>query len=101
VPNGLSDHFWTYWIPILAFESLICSLALFRAFTSTMTDALTSHGDWRDGTHSARCGFAAMIPRRLAQVFTNGQRIIDVLIRDSLLYFLAYVPFIPQLVIVG
>lgn len=55
------DHFYTFWIPMLVFEFLLCFLAVFRGY----------------GSYSA------------SGTMFNGQRLFDILIRDSLIYFLA------------
>lgn len=92
VPTGLSKNFWTYWIPLLACESLLCALALFRAFAGGFSDSVQDARNPRQ-TRGRRAwrGDGGAIARRLMNVFRNGQRIVDVLIRDSILYFLVYV----------
>lgn len=86
VPLGLSDHFWVYWIPILTCESLLCALALYRAFSGALIEPLPDARD-KNGTRRGQSVFM----RRLGAIFRNGQRIVDVLIRDSILFFLVYV----------
>jgi len=61
VPHNLSDHFFVFWIPMLAFETLLCGLALFRGYQTFRS----SNGP-----------------------FASGKHIVGILIRDSLLYFL-------------
>ncbi|KAI0777610.1 hypothetical protein BD413DRAFT_467056 [Trametes elegans] len=60
VPTSLPTHFYAFWIPMLISESVLCGLALFRGFQS-----------YRPGSN----------------MFQNGKRIIEVLVRDSLFYF--------------
>ncbi|KAH9852850.1 hypothetical protein C2E23DRAFT_729979 [Lenzites betulinus] len=60
VPTQLPAHFYAFWIPMLISESILCGLALLR-------------------------GFKAYIPG--SNMFQNGKRIIQVLVRDSLFYF--------------
>ncbi|KAF9063489.1 hypothetical protein BDP27DRAFT_1367968 [Rhodocollybia butyracea] len=61
VPLQIPSYFYTFWIPILAFETLLCILALNRGFQS--------HRD--NGAP-----------------FQSGKRIIGVLIRDSVVYYI-------------
>ncbi|PPR05320.1 hypothetical protein CVT26_011579, partial [Gymnopilus dilepis] len=60
VPFGISPHFYTYWIPMLAFETLLCVLAVFRGF-----QAFRSNGS----------------------LFQRGRQLVGILVRDSLMYF--------------
>ncbi|KAI0659104.1 hypothetical protein C8Q70DRAFT_916437 [Cubamyces menziesii] len=60
VPSGLPGDFYAFWIPMLISESVLCGLALFRGFQS-----------YRPGSN----------------VFQSGRRIIEILVRDSLSYF--------------
>ncbi|KAH9846396.1 hypothetical protein C2E23DRAFT_744190 [Lenzites betulinus] len=60
VPTHLPTHFYAFWIPMLISESILCGLALLR-------------------------GFKAYSPG--SNMFQNGKRIIEVLVRDSLFYF--------------
>lgn len=93
VPTGLSKNFWTYWIPLLACESLFCALALFRAFAEGLSEhASDARNVWQTRGRRAWSGEGGAFARRLMSVFRNGQRIVDVLIRDSIIYFLVYVP---------
>ena len=64
VPSGLPGDFYAFWIPMLISESVLCGLALFRGFQS-----------YRPGSN----------------VFQSGRRIIEILVRDSLSYFVMYV----------
>jgi hypothetical protein len=61
VAYGIPSYFYTFWIPMLAFETLLCGLALYRGFQTLMQDG---------------------------QVFYSGRRLVNILIRDSVLYFL-------------
>ncbi|KAF5324331.1 hypothetical protein D9619_011315 [Psilocybe cf. subviscida] len=61
VPSGVSSHFYTFWIPMLAFESLLCTLALIRGFQ----------------TYRAK-----------GSLFHSSRQLVGILIRDSVLYFL-------------
>ncbi|PIL27461.1 hypothetical protein GSI_10610 [Ganoderma sinense ZZ0214-1] len=60
VPFGLPSNFYAFWIPMLISESVLCGLALYRGFDS-----------YRPG----------------ANVMQSGRRIIEILVRDSLSYF--------------
>ncbi|KAF9456716.1 hypothetical protein BDZ94DRAFT_1241328 [Collybia nuda] len=61
VPSGVSKHFFAFWIPILFFESLLCSLALYKGFETF---------------------------RSASSAFRSGRHLVDILVRDSVLYFL-------------
>ncbi|KAH0582250.1 hypothetical protein H2248_011895 [Termitomyces sp. 'cryptogamus'] len=46
VPENVNTHFYAFWIPILAFESLLCFLALYKGyetFRSTSPSILPGH----------------------------------------------------------
>ncbi|KAL7284254.1 hypothetical protein PYCCODRAFT_1430119 [Trametes coccinea BRFM310] len=60
MPSGLPGNFFALWIPMLVSESVLCGLALYRGFKSFMPGS---------------------------NVFQNGKRIIEILVRDSLSYF--------------
>jgi hypothetical protein len=60
-PISVSSHFFAFWIPMLAFESLLCGLALFKGFKTF---------------------------RSSASAFHSGRHLVSILIRDSVLYFL-------------
>ncbi|KAL1941654.1 hypothetical protein VTO73DRAFT_7093 [Trametes versicolor] len=60
IPSNVPAHFYAFWIPMLVSESVLCGLALVR-------------------------GFRAYTPG--SNVFQNGKRIIEILVRDSLFYF--------------
>ncbi|GBE84248.1 hypothetical protein SCP_0602260 [Sparassis crispa] len=59
VATGVSHHFWTFWVPMLVSESVLCVLALYRGFEN-----------YYGGT-----------------LFRTGKRLVEVLIRDSVFYF--------------
>ncbi len=59
-PSGIPDYFYAFWIPTIAFESLLCGLALFRGFQTFSSDG---------------------------PLFSSGRRLVSVLIRDSVFYF--------------
>ncbi|KAJ8508721.1 hypothetical protein ONZ45_g9042 [Pleurotus djamor] len=61
LPNKVGDHFFLFWIPVLCFESLLVGLALFRGFQAILSDG---------------------------SLFRSGRALVNVLIRDSVLYFL-------------
>jgi len=61
LPLNVPSWFYTFWIPTLAFESLLCGLALFRAF-----------GDFKSRS----------------TMFQSGRHIVKILIRDSVIYYL-------------
>ena len=59
-PFGLPDDFYAFWIPMLISESFLCGLAIYRGFES-----------YRPGDN----------------VVQSGRRIIEILVRDSVSYF--------------
>lgn len=61
---GVSTHFYAVWIPPLIQETLLLGLALFRGFKKFFSDA---------------------------PAFRSGHRLVEILIRDSILYFVVYV----------
>ncbi|TFK22997.1 hypothetical protein FA15DRAFT_670925 [Coprinopsis marcescibilis] len=61
VPVGVPDNFYTFWIPMLVFECLLCTLALVRGFQAFRADG---------------------------SLFRAGRDLVRILIRDSVLYFL-------------
>lgn len=61
IPNNVSTHFFAFWIPMLAFETLLCGLALIRGFQTYRSN----------GT-----------------LFQSGRQLVAILIRDSIFYFL-------------
>lgn len=62
--SGIHPSFYAFWIPMLAFETLLCLLALIRGFQ-------TFH---KEGS-----------------LFQSGRHLVHILIRDSVLYFLVWV----------
>lgn len=58
-PAGLTSLIRTFWIPILVFETLLCSLVLLRGYQSS------NSGDLK----------------------TSGNRLMHILIRDSVIYY--------------
>ncbi|KAF8886451.1 hypothetical protein CPB84DRAFT_1827077 [Gymnopilus junonius] len=73
-PNGpicagnLQPHLFAFWIPILAFEILLCYLALMHGYQKWRDHHLNGHG--------------------MVKLF-NRPRLSDILVRDSIMYFLA------------
>ena len=61
MPHGVSDKFYIFWIPMLAFEFLLCTLALIRGFQAFVSDG---------------------------SLFRRGRDLVSILLRDSVLYFL-------------
>lgn len=80
-----SKLFWTFWIPFLVSESLLCALAIFRAFSYETTSDLPPVQYNRRGKLWKR---RIANRRRIDGVFDRTNSIIAVLIRDSILYFL-------------
>jgi hypothetical protein len=72
IPLGVSPDFYIFWLPIIAFETLLGVLALVRGVQTVRSD----HGLMR-----------------------VGRDLINILIRDSVLYFLMYVPLPPHSVL--
>ncbi|KAL1687828.1 hypothetical protein GGG16DRAFT_116562 [Schizophyllum commune] len=62
VPGNVSSKFYTYWIPFLGLESLLCALALYRGFQTYRMDNAN---------------------------YTSSRLLIRILIRDSVMYYLA------------
>ncbi|KAF9447562.1 hypothetical protein P691DRAFT_706549 [Macrolepiota fuliginosa MF-IS2] len=60
-PSNISSKFFAFWIPMLVYECLLCVLALIRGFQTFRSD----------GT-----------------LFRSGRRLVAILIRDSVLYFI-------------
>jgi len=60
VPHGTPDYFYAFWVPMIVFESLLCGLALFRGLQSFLSEG---------------------------PLFLSGRKLVSVLIRDSVLYF--------------
>jgi len=65
VPFNVPRHLYAFWIPIIAFESLLCGMALYRGFQGINT---------RDGSGSG--------------LFRSGRRLVNILVRDSIIFFL-------------
>lgn len=63
IPFDVPSYLYAFWIPILAFESLLCGMALFR-------------------------GFQAFHYRQ--SVFQSGRHLVTLLLRDSIVYFLMW-----------
>ncbi|KAF8811627.1 hypothetical protein BYT27DRAFT_7183770 [Phlegmacium glaucopus] len=61
VPIDIPHRFFTFWIPTLACESFLCSLALFQGLRTFRLDG---------------------------SMFSSGRKLMRILIRDSILYFL-------------
>lgn len=66
VPFGVRRVFYIFWIPLMCFETFLFILALFKGYLS-YREAVTPH-KW------------------------YGKQILDILVRDSVLYFSMYVP---------
>lgn len=60
VVENVSDHFYAFWIPMLASESVLCGLAVYRFMQN----------------HRSR-----------STLFQTGRRLVENLIRDSVFYF--------------
>ncbi|KAI1798266.1 hypothetical protein LXA43DRAFT_1107223 [Ganoderma leucocontextum] len=63
VPFGLPGDFYAFWVPMLVSESVLCGLAIYR------------------GSYSYRPG---------ANVMQSGKRIIEILVLDSVFYFVIH-----------
>ncbi|KAJ7624339.1 hypothetical protein DFH06DRAFT_1230246 [Mycena polygramma] len=61
VPVAVPDYLFAFWIPLVLFESLLCGLALYRGLQQS---------------------------RASGSFFHSSSYLVDILIRDSLLYFL-------------
>ena len=58
IPLNVSKHFYAFWIPILAFETLLCTLAVVRVYETYRT-----------------------------QEMQRGVHLVEVLLRDSVVYY--------------
>jgi len=61
VPTNVPPYLYLLWIPTLAFEILLCGLAVFRGFRNL---------------------------RLKSSLYYSGKELLDVLLRDSVMYFL-------------
>ncbi|PPQ93546.1 LOW QUALITY PROTEIN: hypothetical protein CVT25_000286 [Psilocybe cyanescens] len=68
MPVSFSTHFYTFWIPIICFEALLCALALFRGVKISKSIGLGG-------------GSSAFL--------RSGHHLVNILFRDSLIYFIA------------
>jgi hypothetical protein len=68
--SGISPHFWAFWAPIIAFESLLCAMALYRGLKTYNVCKV-------NGTSSI-----------WSLDWKSGMKLVDVLVRDSVVYFL-------------
>ena len=66
VPLNLPGWLFTYWIPMLVSESVLCALAIYRGVQNT---------------------------RRGTTLFQTGRKLVATLIRDAVIYFVMYVLF--------
>lgn len=57
-------NFYTYWIPLLLFDSMLCTMALVRGLQEYKSERF---------------------------LFRRGRTLFEILIRDSVLFYLAYV----------
>lgn len=64
IPINVPKYLFAFWIPTLAFESLLCGMSIFR-------------------------GFQAFRYRH--SVFESGKQLVNILLRDSIIYFLMFV----------
>jgi hypothetical protein len=62
VPTNIPKYFYVFWIPVLALDALLCGLAVFRGFRNIK---------FKFSLHYSR------------------SEILDVLLRDSVVYFIA------------
>ncbi|PPQ84629.1 hypothetical protein CVT25_015725 [Psilocybe cyanescens] len=69
MPVSTWTHFYTFWIPIISFEALLCALALFRGVRISKSIGL--------GEGPSRS-------------FQSRRQLVDILFQDSLIYFIAY-----------
>jgi hypothetical protein len=82
VPSGLGDHFYAFWIPILAMEAMLCFMALYRGYLSLKEDeAYEKVGGVRRMGGRKGDGDSFLLQ--------SGRKLIAMLIHDSVLYFLA------------
>ncbi|KAF7761954.1 hypothetical protein Agabi119p4_9946 [Agaricus bisporus var. burnettii] len=61
VPQNISPNFFLFWVPLLVFESLLCGMAVYKGYQSFKAGATMLH---------------------------SGSRLLSILIRDSVLYFI-------------
>lgn len=68
VPLNPTSTFYSFWIPILVFETLMCTLALLRGYRSYKEHILRFNASEHATGH--------------------GSLILQILLRDSILYFM-------------
>lgn len=64
---GMLPHFYAFWIPFLLFDTLLCILALIHGYR-----------DYKEGDRNIA-----------ALKYFNQQRLSEILVRDSIIYFVA------------
>lgn len=82
IPIKTSNHFYAFWIPILSFETLLCSLALYKGYRSYKDQELKLRLRRRKA-------------QRLGDASTQdvkGATLLEILLRDSVAYFIVWVP---------
>ena len=92
---NVSEHFYAFWIPILCFETFLCSLALFRGYKSYKDQELRLQ--IRRRKLQRRFGDTLKDTAKLqAEVEgEGGPNILEILLRDSIMFFLMWVvPFL-------
>ncbi|PPQ91845.1 hypothetical protein CVT25_000781 [Psilocybe cyanescens] len=67
MPVSVSAYFCAFWIPIICFEALLCALALFRGMQISKSIGIGGPATFLRG----------------------GRQLVDILFRDSLIYFIA------------
>ncbi|KAK7445740.1 hypothetical protein VKT23_014735 [Stygiomarasmius scandens] len=60
VPSNIPNYFYTFWIPILTFETLLCTMAVTKGIQTFRTSG---------------------------SLFRSGRQLVGILIRDSIVYF--------------
>ena len=83
-PLDIPSHFYAFWIPILSFETLLCSLALLRGYKSYRDHEIRRIGRLRRRRPS--------VSRDPNPTPSGGElNILEILLRDSVFYFIVCV----------
>ncbi|KLO12767.1 hypothetical protein SCHPADRAFT_400011 [Schizopora paradoxa] len=78
IPIQTSNHFYAFWIPILSFETLLCSLALYKGYRSYKDQELKLRLRRRK---AQRLGDAS-------NQDVKGATLLEILLRDSVAYYI-------------
>jgi len=88
---NVSRHFYAFWIPILCFETLLCSLALYRGYRSYREQELRARMRRKrlQGVGDTTEGKAVAKPQVCVEAESDsGPSILEILLRDSIIFFI-------------